>query len=466
MACYYYLRLPAGGEIRIPASFSNLSLTNSTALRGLIDNYKSNKKDSTSDLVSYITNNTPLSAKKLETILKDVPKDNADVTTQDLGNFINIINAVIDDEGDYQGLVTVIKNSIFKGDAIQITDETGEEWKPVSIDKLLKELNKPIYVNYFTDVDADSVLGGTNYIQTANQMKFKRAQLDSIGLNSEIYNHFETMMSYAFPNKTGIRGAKTFFQTRFRSKSYMGVDDSVIIYNDSLTNPLVFYNEDSDLSLHFAVFKILGTTLLGSKQKELTALIKEFNEVAGEDAKIDPKLTAQEFFHGARDLEGNRKDPEFYKLLKFKYGEKSLQQLAFIMTQGLPEKEVTKLTKAFITVINFMDPNNLSKYNQVLEMGRTTKGIQNNQILQGEKMQVRMIAPMSNRDNRKYYYNISEQTEVFPTADMMNNFLNANVRKRMDIVKVEVRDPLTKKSYRYIVPTYWRVLDDGLFIRG
>jgi len=136
------------------------------------------------------------------------------------------------------------------------------------------------------------------------------------------------------------------------------------------------------------------------------------------------------------------------------------------MTEGLPEKEVKKLTKAFITVINFMNPDNLNKYNQVLESARMTKGIQNNQILQGEKLQILTIAPLSERDNRKYYYNISKQTEIFDSSNQMNNFLNANVRKRMDIVKVEIQDKLKKKSYRYIVPTYWRVLDEGIFIRG
>jgi len=113
-----------------------------------------------------------------------------------------------------------------------------------------------------------------------------------------------------------------------------------------------------------------------------------------------------------------------------------------------------------------MNPDNLSKYNQVLDMGRATKGIQNNQSQQSEKLQVQTIVPLSTRENRKYYYNIAEQTEVIESADLMNNFLNANIRKTLDIIKVEVQDPLKKKSYRYIVPTYWSVLNDGIYIKG
>lgn len=465
MACYYYLRLPTGGELRIPASFSNLSLTNSSELRGLIDNYKNNEKDSISDLVSYITNNTPLQSKDFLEILKSVPIDNTKITDEDLVKLIDSVNNTLSKEGDYQGLILMLKNSIFHENEIEFADETGK-WSPIKIDKLIKELNKPIYIDYFKDIDADTILGGSSYIQVAEQIKFKRAQIESIGLNSEIYDHFETMMKYAFPRESGVRTTKTFFQTRFKSNSPIGIDDSVVIYDEKANNPIIFYNEASDLSLHFAIFKILGTTLLQEKQPQLSLLITEFNKVAGENVKINPNQTPEEFFHGIIDIEGNRKDPEFYNLLKYKYGEKTLQRLAYLMAEGLPEKEMEKLTKAFVSIVNFMDPVNLSKYNQILEINRTNKGIQNNQILQGENLQIKNIVSLSSRDNRKYHYNIAEQTEVFETANQINNFLNANIRKNLDIIKIEFQDVFKKKSQRYIVPTYWRVLDEGVFIRG
>ena len=91
MACYYYMKLPNGRELRIPTTFGSLSLTNTLELRDLIDNYKNNKDGASSDLISYITNNTPLRVTDFEEILQTISIDNDKISDEDLTSFINLI---------------------------------------------------------------------------------------------------------------------------------------------------------------------------------------------------------------------------------------------------------------------------------------------------------------------------------------------------------------------------------------
>jgi hypothetical protein len=125
MACYYYLRLPAGGEIRIPASFSNLSLTDSENLRGLIDNYKNNKEDSKTELISYITNNTPLKTQSVTPLVESIPIDNAQITDEQLAEFVAANNDKIDAQGDFAGIAQTLRTAIYKDNKIEAIGEDG-----------------------------------------------------------------------------------------------------------------------------------------------------------------------------------------------------------------------------------------------------------------------------------------------------------------------------------------------------
>ncbi len=468
MACYYHLRLPAGGEIRIPASFSNLSLTDSENLRGLIDNYKNNKEDSKTELISYIKNNTPLKNQAITSLVESIPIDNAQITDEHLTNFIAANNEQIEAQGEFAGIADTLRTAIYKDNKIEAVDENGV-WKEMKIDQVLKELQKPIFTNYFQNIDAAKVLNGKSYNKTIDDIKFRQAQLDSLGINSDIFSDFQTVLSYAFPNQKGIRTANNFFKTKFNSKSGVGQDDSVLIYDKGLENPLIFYNENSDLSLHFAVFKILGIKALEGKNEKLKELIEGFNKDAGEQNQIDTNLTPIEFFNGQLNAEKERLDPEFYKMLKFKYGERWAKKIIDLMVEDLPETDKLRLGRSLTSILNFMDPSNMSKFDEaILKTKNNTKELYNVRI-QGEQLQIQSIYQLSSRQNRPLHYNFAEESQLLATPNDINNFLNSKIRRNLDIIKIEIEDPLdpTKKySPRYIVPTYWSVRDNSVFIRG
>ncbi|MGV8961972.1 MAG: hypothetical protein ACOH2V_01145 [Candidatus Saccharimonadaceae bacterium] len=298
-------------------------------------------------------------------------------------------------------------------------------------------------------------------------MEIQQAQWDSLGLDSRIYSHFQKLLKYAYPYGKGVRSSKNLFQTKFNSKSAMGIDDSVLIYDEALENPIVFYNESSSLSLPIAALKMVAISALKGSDVELRGIIEAFNIEASDANQIDPTLTPMEFFNGRTNLEGKH-DPEFYKMLKVKYGQKSLEDLALLIASKAPEEDQKNLLKSLMAVMNFMDPTNLTHFNTLLDTNRSVKGQHNNQVIMGEKLQIQKIAALSTKPNRKLHYNITEQSGILGSANNIINFLNDKIQKNVDIIRVVPYEPLIEKEgiKRYIVPTYWKVMKDGVFIRG
>lgn len=468
MACYYYLRLPAGGELRISTSFGTLSLTKTDDLRGLIDNYKNETENAKAQLASYIKSNTPLHWKTADSKIDSLLKDHSSITTEQLNEFIESINSAVEDQGDFKGLQEMLYLSVYKKGVIESLNTDTGVWEPIKVELVVKKLQKPIYTNYFKDIDADTVMGGRSYNNVIDTLKLKQAQWDSLGLDARIYSHFQTILKHLYPNRGGIRTTKTLFETKFNSKSSMGIDDSVLIYDESLEKPIVFYNQASGLSLHIAALKMLGISALSGSEEQLKAIILEFNKKVSESTKINPELTAMEFFNGVIDSDGNKQDPEFYKMLNVNYGQKSLEDIAvLIASKSADVSEQEKLQKALISIMKFMEPTNLSKFNDLLNTNRAIKKQQSNQVVNAEKMQIQRITPLSTKENRKLYYNVAKTSGVLESADNIKQFLDAKITKTSDIILISQKSNMREGvMWRYIVPTYWKVVDGGVFIRG
>lgn len=464
MKCYYYIKLPNGGELRFPATFSTLSSKNNKELRDLINRFKEGKTDAFNSLQSYVKNNTGLSG-QATVLINEIDIDHNPISDADFEKFIADINSKVTDKGEYAELQKAISQVIFSKKGRIDYFNKNENLVSIKPEEAIQKLKNPVYIDYFAQVDFENIIGTLSYNDLHKENVIRTLELDSFGLNSNFPRSLDKLLGFAFPNKNYNRVQKTFFKTTFSSDSVMGKDDSIIIYDENLRLPLIFVQENSQLSLHFAMFKVAAISLFESNPDYLKEVIEAYNKKAHETNQIDINIGVKEFFTG-KLVDGLRSDPEFYKLYKFVYGETALDLLVSKMVELLP-KENEDLKNSIRNVAGLMSPKNLSSFNKLIEQKEFVKNINKEQIVLFEKYQLRDVLALFEKDNRTSHYNIEETAGPFESSIDLFNYLNYNIRKNLDLVKVSIEN---KKSgeikNRYITPSIVKIYGDVVFIRG
>jgi hypothetical protein len=124
MDCYYYIKLPKGGEIRVPASFKTMSDSEIDKLKGYIDNYKKGLINSKEDLITYIKDNTGLGRITFN-IVDRIIKDNSEISKEDLNVVVEQINKASEDKiKDGELVDEALRKAIYK-DSLSIKTEDG-----------------------------------------------------------------------------------------------------------------------------------------------------------------------------------------------------------------------------------------------------------------------------------------------------------------------------------------------------
>jgi hypothetical protein len=335
---------------------------------------------------------------------------------------------------------------------------------PTSVSKVLSYLKAPLKIDYFSNVEAETILGGETYNNVHEEINDYILENDSLGLDSPSLRSLLKMLEVAFPNEEGNRTKKIFYKTVFRSDSEMGKDDSVLVFDDSLKYPLFFIQENSTISLPFAVFKYLAITASENNLDVFKNIVQEFNKNSSENIKINPNITPKEFFNG-KVVDGLRTDPEFYKILKVKYAENSIKKLIEFMSSTYSTKS-ENLKSAFTTLLGLVSIKNLSTFNKVQDLNTAIKAGRKEQVYVSEKMTSEKSANLS-RSNRKHYFSLNKKMPPKETANDINNFIMANIELGKDLIEVKGISDKTKEEFNiFIVPTYVRVVENGVFIRG
>jgi len=464
MKCYYYIKLPNGGELRFPATFSTLSSKDNKELRDLINKFKQAKTDAFNALQSYVKNNTGLSG-QATVLINEIQVDHNLISDEDFEKFITNINDKVTAKGEYAELQKAISQVIFSKKGKIDYFNKNENWVSIKPEEAIQKLKNPVHIDYFGQVDFENIVGTLSYNDLHEENVIKTLELDSFGLNSNFPRNLDKLLGFAFPNKNYNRVQKTFFKTTFSSDSVMGKDDSIIIYDEHLRLPLIFVQENSQLSLNFAMLKVIAVSLFENKPDYLKEIIQMYNKKAHETNQIDVNIEIKEFFTG-KVIDGIRSDPEFYKLYKFAYGEDALSLLASKMIELLPAQN-EDLKNPIKNTIGLMSPKNLSSFNKLIEQKEFVKSSNKEQIVLFEKYQIKDILPLFEKDKRTSYYNIEEVIGPFESSIDLFNYLNYNIRKNLDLVKVSIEN---KKSgevkNRYITPSVIKVYGDVVFIRG
>jgi hypothetical protein len=122
MDCYYHIKLPNGGEIRVPAVFKTFSYEETEELRKHINDYKNSVDNSKERLKAYVKNNTNLGV-EASLLINKIPINNSKISDADLDKFIEDINIKISEKGDYSNLFSAIRQSVYKNDFIETLDD-------------------------------------------------------------------------------------------------------------------------------------------------------------------------------------------------------------------------------------------------------------------------------------------------------------------------------------------------------
>jgi hypothetical protein len=294
-------------------------------------------------------------------------------------------------------------------------------------------------------------------------LKFAVAENELMGIRSSTQTNLIRLLSAIFPNEDNNRSINYFFRTKFKADSGIGENDSIVSFNDTTKFPLFFIQDNSLLSLPFAVFKYLGVLAAEKDNTRFVEAIEKFNKASGESVKIDTSISPRDFFTGTV-TNGVRTDPEFYKMLKVLYAEPALDLLVDLISDTFSTGS-KNLKDPLKSISRLMSKKDLSDYKKANALKDTLAA---NTVAQRERSEQYLSKLSTNlATDRQLHFGLKKTSGPLASANDINNFINNNINLGKDLIEVTVVDKKTKKEFRLpIVPTYVVVIDDAVFIRG
>lgn len=469
MKCFYNIKLPDGGVIKIPATYIPLK-KDDPVLNGLIETYyntQSNPDDileARNNLMRYLKNSkVGVSGRTMGKLLN----------ASDETDLIDNINKELSTKGDIEDLSKAIWRLSWRSNT-KFSAVIGGKKVSLTTEEVLAELEKPIKVDYLGGLDYLGVLGTTSpKAIVANVKNLKRAA-ESIGLFAEIEESLEYMLRGIFKDSYT---ADLFYNLGFSGDS----SDAIVTFSDKSGNPVIFHNGNDVLSIFLGVFKYMATF---ADYDLLKDMVDNFNGKRSIEKRLileaaetdeEKKEAVRKFFTGTLDSSGFE-DPEFDKIFGDRKSTTTLvNAIIELSTLGLqkanpniPDSRVAGLAKSAKILFRNLDfvkyskgirrerDLNIGAYNTYREVNDELWIAHNStKVYQYIKEKDYYYSPT----NSKSFKSDSAETAIAKAY----NYIKNNISLKKDLIKVQ---PAGMEYPMYIIPTIVNVRKDELFIQG
>ncbi len=458
MICYYYIKLPDGGNIKIPASSGISSLDEE--LNKKIKEYKTSNDINNSDaLLNYLTQDlkVDIPVEDLKEILVDSNED----------NLINNINDYLIDNGSLGNLSTILLRKITQGETTfeyippkkrKNTITGKEKVELITLKDLLQKLQEPIGQDYLDKIDNIGIINNISPEEKLFDLNNKLQELKNAGINSKVEVSLHNLLSSVF--KSSNKKQALLYSLNFSGKT----SDSIVVSTEESIEPIIFYNESNSLSLALGIFKYLGKNL---DEETLQEVLEEFN--------ITQEISPQDFFMGkfVKDeyvpeaLATYLKDPKINQTLINR-----LVEAVFISNQnfyGWTNAQTQELISNTKDLIKYIDLTKYSKdpFSEEKELNILYKK-------ESEENSATLVDNISKRlknksikERRDYFY-APKETKQFSSENNINhqldayNFIQSNLLFKNDLIKF----PSIGEYGIYVVPLSIKLNKRGLRMTG
>ena len=469
MACYYNIKLPNGGEVKLPATFSTISESSTskdvmTDLNQEIENYYTNPEELTpnTSIISFLKDlGTGLETNTLKKIVQE----------SSASTLVDNLNEEITSIAGTSNLVDALKKHVLNnnGQIIYINKKGNEE--SITLPDFLNKLSSPIGKKYFNAIQSENLLNVQKLPNITKDIDISIQNLAEVGISRSNSNSLKNILNKAFYQD---RTNNIFLNIDFNTD----IHDAVVVHPEDSKSPLIFYNGLNDLSLFMGVFKHLASKI---DKDKLLPILQDYNnelllnEKSNKDILDLNNLNSEKFFIGEFTNSDNDKikfiDPDFNKVFKYKNNsENVINRLIDLITSdfSLTDKTKASLTYDFKTLFKFVDPN---KYGKSINIDEQTllntymiEQKENRELtneLKGQK-----LLPFINKEKRDYYYSTPKQVNGFENSEDTYNYLINNIVKGEDLLTVKIEPKGEKPFLRLLVPTEYKIQNYGVQVRG
>lgn len=464
MACYYYIKLPNGGEVKILATISTITSKDGKLYEDFNKQIQSHYRDpENSTFIDFLKEqNLNLHVNTLKSIIENSNKD----------TFLNNLNDKITTQLGTQDLSSALKRSLWdKNKKIEYINNQGRS-KNISLGEFLNKIKFPISKKYFEGISPTNLIGIKRLSQIKQDLDISISELNSIGMDSSLVESLKNILNKTFYQKD--RTQDIFYNINFDSE----VNDSLVVLPEESNSPIIFYNGMNDMSLFMGTFKYLGTKL---SIEELVNIINDYNKELinkeGKESKniIDTNnLTVNDFFIGSfketnKGIEFN--DPEINKVFRFKKNaETTINSIISLISSKISDSEtnIKKLEKDFKRLFKFIDPDKYGKGVDSIEQSI----INNYDIEQKENKQLtneikaKDILSYISIKNRDYHYSRPIVKKGLDNEEDMYTYLLNNVSKNRDLLSVTILNKNKSVFNKLLVPTEFHIISGGIRVVG
>lgn len=466
MKCYYIIKLPSGGEVKIPATIP--TIINEGETKELYESLLAKAATYYKDKSKIINEGNPLYKAILDMGTNILPSEIRSLMKKsNEKDLIDNLNTLIN-KSNRSDFETAVKRQIWKSDEkISFTDSKGKS-SEITLMTFLTKLQTPIHKKYFAGISSEKLLNVKRLYTINKELSDNLEELSKIGWDSYLVKSLQNVLNAAFHSTNA--SSDIFFEISFNSD----VNDAVVVKPENSTAPLIFFNGFNDLSLFVGALKYMGSTL--DKDKLLPLLEnynKEVKDAKGKRVLTDENFDVNVFFTGSfeEDSKGLIKfiEPEFNKVLS--NSTMILNEIIELVVDEFRQAERSKkeLLLDFKRLVRHLNPETFGKYANLQDALL-------NQFFEEEKKDIYFSAQIKGdelkeyitKDNRDYYYSFPVVKDDFNSVQDLYYYLENNVTKNQDLVKVLIPDYKNAKEYTeyFIVPTEFKIVSKGIQVSG
>lgn len=446
MACYYYIKLSDGGELKIPA-FSGLTKVNST-LRTLIqDHYDAGKDEALLRYLKY-----QLKVKSPREDLKKV-LDNSNSSS-----FIDNLNKYLIEnlpEPDNDSLSDLLWRNIMQGiDEYVYVDMDAKE-SLINLQEVITKISAPVGDNYLQNISSIGLLNTFSPEQKLQKLDETLKDLYSSGVISRLDNVLYNILSSVFPENT----EKILYNLSFSGEA----NDSIVTIPEGSNSPMIFYKDDNNISLFLGLIKYLG---LNVQKKDIENILLK------DKIDITKDWTLNDFFIGSFNEAGVYTKELFTEMLKYKPTLEKIVREIFVKNQVKYGWSTTQLNDLIDGALLFTTYLNSEKYEKSAYFEEDQMSILYNK--EKEEYSTIILEQIQNQltgkttyGNNDFYYG-SPVSKIFSKNEDSNyivsayNYIVNNLSMNRDLIKF----PKLGEFGKYIVISSAEINNRGLKVEG
>ena len=240
--------------------------------------------------------------------------------------------------------------------------------------------------------------------------------------------------------------------------NHLAKENNTIVISDDKNGEFLFYQNNSPLSLFLVHMKSMFAEEGNIDLADLNFVLNEYNEKVDDKRKIDlTNLNVKEFFLG-NFSETKFEDGQFHKLFKTKEGRDTINKFISILNPNKSKLEPLRLPlfkNAAASLFSALDPKKYGNPVFSEQLSASTE-YDKNSIVNIKAKQILDVKEhvVYNGETRNLHYNEPISFTTTNTSDPgieALNFLNANIKLGVDIIKLPKSDKF--KEGKWVIPT-------------